>query len=359
MVVIDCAYLGCAFQSEDAPEAVACAILQSHAFSHAAPELNFNRAPSEGPKLTRPSIDVGVSLEAWNVFTRRWQMFRQGSGINEASATAQLFQCANQSLEDSLLKSDEEIVSKPLQELLSAMRRLAVIPVATGVLQSDLMQMRQLRDEPFCTFAARERGKADTCAFTVDCTCGLKVNYIDHMIRDTLLNGIADDEIRREILGSADVLTRVVNEIVALTESKEMARNAVSPNEVTSVSVVQRLHDADHRARRNATPRRESHNLPARSKQSRCPLCQRLYQLYKNGPRGWNTKPYTLCIECYRTQKHRRRHLAAKVGPSPPEPGLQTVEVAYGSSVEFGKNKSQASLEAQAKQVQHASVCST
>ena len=107
------------------------------------------------------------------------------------------------------------------------MRRLAVIPVATGVLRSDLMQMRQLRDKLFRAFAARVRGKADTCAFTVDCTCGLKVNYTDHMICDTLLNGIADDEIRRETLGSVDVLTRTVNEIVALVESKEMAPNAV------------------------------------------------------------------------------------------------------------------------------------
>ena len=126
MVIIDCAYPGCAFQTEDAPEAVACAILQSHAFSHAAPGPNFNRAPSERPKLTRSSIDAGVSLEAWNVFTRGWQMFMEGSGTNEASATAQLFQCASQSLGDSLLKLDAEIVSKPLQELLSAMRRLAV-----------------------------------------------------------------------------------------------------------------------------------------------------------------------------------------------------------------------------------------
>ena len=60
MVVIDCAYPSCAFQSEDAPEAVACAILQSHAFSHAARGPNFNRAPSEGPKLTRPSVAVFV-----------------------------------------------------------------------------------------------------------------------------------------------------------------------------------------------------------------------------------------------------------------------------------------------------------
>ena len=248
-------------------------------------------------------------------------MFIQGSGIDEASATAQLFQCASQSLGDSLLKSDAEIVSKPLLEL------LAVIPLATGLLRSDLMQMRQLRDERFCAFAARVRGKADTCSFTVDCICGLKVSYTDHMIRDTILNGIADDEIHREILGSADVLTRAVNEIVALVESKEIAHNAVPPTEVTSVSAVQRLHNVDHRTRRNATPPKESNNSPAQSKQSRCPLCQRLYQLYEKELRGWNTKPYTLCIECYRTQKHQRRHLAPQADPSPPEPGLQTLKV--------------------------------
>ena len=61
------------------------------------------------------------------------------------------------------------------------------------------------------------------------------------------------------------MLTRAVNEIIALVEAKEMARNAVPPTEVTSVSAVQRLHDADHRACRNATPCRESHNLSDRS----------------------------------------------------------------------------------------------
>ena len=164
MVIIDCAYPGCAFQSEDAPEAVACVILQ--AFSHAAPGPNFNRAPSEGPKLTRPSIDVGASLEVWNVFSHRWQKFMQGSGTDEASATAQLFQCASQSLGDSLLKLDAEIVSKPLLELLSAMHRLAVIPLATGVLRSDLMQMRQLKNERFCAFAARVRQSRHMCVYS-------------------------------------------------------------------------------------------------------------------------------------------------------------------------------------------------
>ena len=129
---IACAYPGCDFQSKVVTEAVACAVLQNHTFSYAVPGPNLNRAPSDGPKLARPSIDVGVSLEAWNVFTRRWRM--QGSGINEASATARLFQCGSRSLGDGLLKSDAKIVSEPLQKLHSAMRRLAVIPVASGVL---------------------------------------------------------------------------------------------------------------------------------------------------------------------------------------------------------------------------------
>ena len=127
------------------------------------------------------------------------------------------------------------------------------------------------------------------------------------------------------------MLKRAVNKIVALVESKEMARNAVPLIEVTSVSAVKRPHDPDHRARRNAILCTQSNNLLARSKQSRCPLCQRFYQLYKKGFRSWNTKPYTLCIECYRKQKHQRCHLASKLNLSSPEPGLQTLEVTSGT----------------------------
>ena len=42
------------------------------------------------------------------------------------------------------------------------MRRLAVIAIATGVLRTERMQMCQMRDESFRSFAARVRGKDDT-----------------------------------------------------------------------------------------------------------------------------------------------------------------------------------------------------
>ena len=153
-----------------------------------------------GPKLERPKVNIGVSTEEWNVFTRHWEVFRTGSGIDNASAPSQLFQCTGNELGASLLKTNPHTASSTLPELLAAMRSLAVIPVTTIVLRTELLQLRQERDEPFRTFTARVRGKAETCAFTTECECGKSVDYTDHVIRDVLLNGISHSDIRREVL---------------------------------------------------------------------------------------------------------------------------------------------------------------
>ena len=66
MVVISCAFPDCEFNSEDVTEAIARALLQSHAFTHAAaPTAHQAIRPHErqGPKLERPHIDFGVSMK--------------------------------------------------------------------------------------------------------------------------------------------------------------------------------------------------------------------------------------------------------------------------------------------------------
>ena len=103
-------------------------------------------------------MNIGVSTEEWNVFTRRFEMFLNGSSIDDASAPAHLFQCAGKELSDSLLKSKPQSASSTLPQLLADMRSLAVIPVATGVSRTELFQLRQDSGEPFRSFAARVRG---------------------------------------------------------------------------------------------------------------------------------------------------------------------------------------------------------
>ena len=339
MVIVACAYPGCEFKSDDLTEVLACAVLQSHAFSHAAAPIfsqNANPAPDQaaqvrGPKLERPQVDVGVSLEQWNVFLRRWEVFKQGSGIDEASAPSQLFQCASQTLGDNLLKSNAKIVAEPLQDLITAMRKLAVIPIATVVLRTELLQMRQLRDEPFRSFAARVRGKSDTCAFTARCSCGSDVNYTDHMIRDTLLNGIADSDIRRETLGTKDILTCGVNDVVALVESKEMARNAMPTldADVPAISALKRQRSFPPRS----SPPVNSSNTPVtldRSVKSQCPACHHPFSPFKEGPHGWNSKPYKICPDCFRSRRRTKRQAVL------PAPALQSMEASSVSTSHVG-----------------------
>ena len=103
MVVIERSVPNCTFTTDDVSEALAIALLSNHNLAHCnlAPTV-ADAAPAptapRGPKLERPKVDVGVTIEEWNVFTRRWEVF------NDASAPSQLFQCAGAELGDSFSK---------------------------------------------------------------------------------------------------------------------------------------------------------------------------------------------------------------------------------------------------------------
>lgn len=263
-------------------------------------------------KLESPKVDVGVTLEEWNVFVRRWNVFKRGSGIDNDSAPSQLFQCAGPTLGDNLLKTDAEAATKVLPDLLAAMRSLAVIPVATGVLRADLLHMHQERDEPFRAFAARVRGKAETCAFKARCTCGNDVDYTDHSICDVLLSGISDLDIRREVLGTKQILQIPVNDVIALVESKEMACNALPPSSLSAVSSFRR----QQKVRLTTAPPTPSIN--DRSKQVPCQICKKPYHLFSEGANGWNTKPRSMCLDCYRAKRRRGKRQGGLTTPTLP-----------------------------------------
>ena len=187
-----------------------------------------------------------------------------------------------------------------------------------------------MRDESFKSFATRVRGKADTCAFSADCFCGLKVNYKDHMIQDTLLNGISDFDIRRETLGTTDILTTAVNDVIALVESKQIARNAIPAPDVSVASAFRRQKATIISKNRRSFSRNSSPGNP--SKQSPCPICKKQFYLYRESPRGWNTKPYTECIDCFRIRR-RTKHSNF---PSPTSTAITDFSGLLGSTGHLG-----------------------
>ena len=321
MVVVKCSVPDCTFTTEDVTEALAIALITNHDLSHRVTAPTAPPAPTatSGPKLERPKVNIGVTIEEWNVFTRRWEVFKSGSGINNASAPAQLFQCAGPELGDSLLKANPNAASENLTQLLAAMRSLAIIPVATCVLRTELLQLRQERDEPFRTFTAKVRGKAETCSYTASCTCGASVDYTDHVIRDVILNGLYDSDIRRDALGIAGILEKPVNEVIALVETKEMARNALPSSSLSAVSsfVKQKTLPPTHAP----TPSQAD-----RAKEATCPGCHITFKIFTEGPRGWNEKPHQMCIDCFRANRRRRRQQRQPPQRQPQAPGVHATE---------------------------------
>ena len=141
-------------------EAVAVALLNTHAISHSNSSSSaHNTTMSTGPKLNRPKVEMGITQEEWNLFQHRRIVFQSGSNISDSVATPQLFQCVSEELGDALLKIDISITQQPLAVLMASLKALAVIPVATGVIRAELLQLKQKRDEPFRTFSARVCGK--------------------------------------------------------------------------------------------------------------------------------------------------------------------------------------------------------
>ena len=94
-----------------------------------------------------------------------------------------------------------------------------------------------MRDEFFSSFAAQVRGKADICAFSADCSCGMEVNHIDRMIGDTLQNGISDLDILEGGVGNCRC-SHYGGQLNAIPASDVSAVSAFRRQKLTTVSKI-------------------------------------------------------------------------------------------------------------------------
>ena len=70
-----------------------------------------------------------------------------------------------------------------------------------------------------------------TCAYTKPCgvgTCTAVTDFTEIIVKDILIGGLVDEDIRKDILGWAEVDAKSVEETVSFIEAKEMARDAMN-----------------------------------------------------------------------------------------------------------------------------------
>ena len=200
-----------------------------------------------------------------------------------------------------MMKADVGLLTKPVEVVLETMESFAVIKVALGTRRAELMKYSQGHDEAFRTFAARVRGKAETCDFVTLSKCSSptcntisNTSYTEETIKDVMLAGISDNDIRRETLSTENILSKSVNEIISFVEGKEMGRNAIDESaSVSAISAFQR-----NKKGRDGT----TSTTTDKSKQIACPSCSTIFNVFRKGKNGWNIRPFKICFDCYRNK---------------------------------------------------------
>ncbi|VDI03572.1 Hypothetical predicted protein [Mytilus galloprovincialis] len=124
-------------------------------------------------KVKRPTVASAGSSEDWTYFVSRWKDYIQATKVSGKDLVIQLLECCDETLRRDITRSaGGSLVDKSEQEVLAAMRTLAVKEENTMVARVSLHGMTQDCDETVRSFGVRLRGQR--CQ---SCLAGIKVLY--------------------------------------------------------------------------------------------------------------------------------------------------------------------------------------
>ena len=317
MPVIQCPIAECTYRTEDVEVAIAAALLVIHNNVHIAAPPNVQAAIRQrAPKIERPRISAGSSEETWNTFNTRWAMFKRGTELAGAECVQHLFHCCEEDLGDAILKGHPDAVGGSEDQLLVIIKQMAVIPVAICVRRAELLSTNQDHGENARAFYAKVKGKAATCSYSLQCssgTCTQMNDFTDVMVKDVVITGLADEEVKRDVLGWSDLDDKSLEETVNFIEAKEMARDAMKKGPIAAgISSYKKAVAGESKA----------------STKTLCNLCKTEIEKFVWSKRQKKTVECTLCYPCWRKNNPKRGK--GSKGPNDNRPADETSALLVG-----------------------------
>ena len=228
MPEIPCDFPDCSYTTGDHSTAIAVARLTSHIAVHTQP----TPATARVERATRPTLSTGTSTGDWLYFTSRWDEYKTATQITGRQCAAQLLECCDAQLRNDLFQSNGSMIGREENEIMAAIKQLAVTIENTMVARVGLNNMRQDHNEGIRQYVSRLKGQAGTCKFIAtekchNCRTEVTYNYSDAMVRDALTRGLANIDIQQDLLGEANQ-DMTLEEVTSYVQAKERARNYAS-----------------------------------------------------------------------------------------------------------------------------------
>ena len=230
---MQCEVVGCEFVTSPMEPTMAMQRLalhdkQAHSVAQVIPQQQpqFDLVKAKPDKVRRPELKKGISEDKFLHYQRQWVRYKRATGLvdGETIRDQLLSSCSEELAEDMENLYGEQLDRKTESELLSKMHQLAVVAQNHLVNVVRLRSMVQDNDESIRSYYARLKGAANVCNLTVSCTCptASTVSYADQEILHCLVKGLADEGIRRQVLGVVDVMDLDIT--VKFIEAKEPGR---------------------------------------------------------------------------------------------------------------------------------------
>ena len=289
---------------------------QGHAVAPTPPApVAANASRQRIPKIDRPELKLDTTDEDWATFEAEWKRFKRCTHVPNDEIADQLFQCCERSLGRLLLKENPNVIESGEIVLLEAMRKMAVIRIAKSVRRANLLTLKQDIGESYREYYANVRASAATCSYSVKCTNDCcenkpKIDYTPSVVKDVIIAGIADSEIKKDLVGWSELDNKSDREVVGFVEEKEIARNAVSgtTSALAAMSGYRRqqrnlLSESANKLQTKADPKAldEKKKLSQKGKCLVCKLEIALYRKFRNG--HINKEPFTMCQPCFKASK--------------------------------------------------------
>ena len=302
VISIPCQFDGCSHVVNHDLEAVALAMFNSHLMSHNQPKSSSSNS-QRLPPIPRPEVKQDISEEDWVTFEAEWKNFKRCTSLSEESVADQLFQSCDKNLMRLLIRAQPDIVSEGEARLLEAIKNLVVIKIATSARRTNLLASKQAHGVTFREFYANIRAAAAICKFSVKCphTCCAEnplVDYTSNVVKDVLIAGILDADIRKEVLAWTELDSKDDKDVVGYVEAKEMAYKAWSDTQTHALTVAGVSNYRKNAKSENEPDQSMKTKLAMKGKCSKCNKDILLYKRYQSG--RMNKKPFNKCSTCHR-----------------------------------------------------------
>ena len=262
MPVFNCSYPGCDFATGDITEALANTMLTIHGQVHMAharaPPQPVTTTPCKAEKVRRPTISAAGTAEDWTYFNSRWVEYKAATGLVGRDLVLQLLECCDDELHKDLTRNaGGSLADHSEGDVLASIKVLAVRQENIMVARDKLWQMQQDHGEPIRTFGARIRGQASMCNLVIPCStdgCTHSHSFMEQILRDVLVRGLADPEIRLAVLQDTNQ-DMSLEEAFKFVEAKEAGKRSVSQMLATNEVAAAGRGSRYRQAKKSTTPK--------------------------------------------------------------------------------------------------------